>query len=83
MQQAEVRAAVIDDLVWIVRYAAGEPELQVKRQKTKAHRAEHTLVLCASPAGNGAIAMYVLSHCTVCVMPALATVGVYRGSPAS
>jgi hypothetical protein len=29
MAQAEVRSAVLDDLLWIIRCATGEPELQV------------------------------------------------------
>ncbi|WIA28352.1 hypothetical protein OEZ86_010899 [Tetradesmus obliquus] len=28
MAQAEVRSAVLDDLLWIIRYATGEPQLQ-------------------------------------------------------
>jgi hypothetical protein len=37
MAQAEVRSAVLDDLLWIIRYATGEPELQVRHTQCALH----------------------------------------------
>lgn len=58
MAQAEVRSAVLDDLLWIIRYATGEPQLQVS--STSAYRP------CAIARDAGSSSTHNLDGCLLC-----------------